>query len=89
MAAGHVLFLEDVGSGSFDVRAARDEFLTLRLPASLRRNLDAAAQAGGVRLSVATRMALAVGFAAIRTSDQPDPPPPAAPGARQPMQAAA
>jgi len=57
------------------VRTAHDEFLTLRLPASMRRDLNAAAQAGGVRLSVATRTALAVGLASIRRTDQPDPPP--------------
>ena len=64
------------------MRTAHDEFLTLRLPASMRRDLDAAARAGGVRLSVVTRNALAVGLAAIRTTDQPDPPPPAAPAVR-------
>lgn len=69
------------------MRTAHDEFLTLRLPAAMRRDLDAAAQAGGVRLSVATRTALAVGLAAIRSTDRPDPPPPAAPAARLPVAA--
>lgn len=59
------------------MRTAHDEFLTLRLPASLRRDLDAAAQAGGVRQSVATRTALALGLASIRSkpSDPRDPSP--------------
>ncbi|GJE14781.1 hypothetical protein [Methylobacterium longum] len=69
------------------MRTAHDEFLTLRLPASLRRDLDAAARAGGVRLSVATRTALAVGLASIRSTDQPDPTPPAAPAVRLPVAA--
>ncbi|GJE14438.1 hypothetical protein FOHLNKBM_5513 [Methylobacterium longum] len=70
------------------MRTAHDEFLTLRLPASLRRDLDAA-RAGGVRLSVATRTALAVGLASIRSTDQPDPTPPGAAGPRQPLLVAA
>lgn len=71
------------------MRAAHDEFLTLRLPASMRRDLNAAAQAGGVRLSVATRTALAVGLASIRSASSLDPrdPPPAGPAAA--MRAAA
>lgn len=66
------------------MRAAHDDFLTLRLPASMRRDLDAAARAGGVRLSVATRTALAVGLATIRStgSDQDPPPPSGAPAMR-------
>ncbi|PJI54226.1 hypothetical protein CTI14_18090 [Methylobacterium radiotolerans] len=70
------------------MRGSHDEFLTLRLPASLRRDLDAAAQASGLRLSVVTRNALSVGLAAIRSTDQPDPPP-AAPGARPSLPVAA
>lgn len=61
------------------MRIAHDETLHLRLPAALRRDLDAAARAGGVRLSVATRTALAVGLAAIRTDGPDIDPPPAAP----------
>ena len=62
------------------MRNAHDETLHLRLPASMRRDLDDAARAGGVRLSVATRNALALGLAAIRSADlDRDPPPPAAP----------
>ncbi|MCJ2093126.1 hypothetical protein MKK67_11550 [Methylobacterium sp. J-072] len=68
------------------MRIAQDRVLNLRLPAALRRDLDAAAQAGGVRLSVATRTALAVGLASIRRTDQPDPP---AAGPAAAMQAAA
>ncbi|MCJ2070775.1 hypothetical protein MKK75_18590, partial [Methylobacterium sp. J-030] len=79
--AACVLLRECFRSGSFDVRTPQDRVLNLRLPASMRRDLDAAAHAGGVRLSVATRTALAVGLAAIRTNDQPDPPPPAGPAA--------
>lgn len=69
------------------MRIAHDETLHLRLPAAMRRDLDAAARAGGVRLSVATRTALAVGLASIRSPDRPDPPPPAGPAAA--MRAAA
>lgn len=58
------------------MRTAHDDFLTLRLTAAMRRDLDAAARAGGVRLSVATRTALAVGLAAIRTPDTDRDPPP-------------
>lgn len=69
------------------MRAAHDYFLTLRLPAAMRRDLDAAARAGGTRLSVVTRNALAVGLAAIRSPDT-DRDPPASPGAAS-MRAAA
>ena len=71
------------------MRSAHDEFLTLRLPASMRRDLDAAARAGGVRLSVATRTALSVGLASIRSAPSPDPrdPPPAGPAAQMPVAA--
>ncbi len=69
------------------MRAAHDDFLTLRLPAALRRDLDAAARAGGTHLSVVTRTALAVGLAAIRTNG-PDRDPPTSPGAAA-MRAAA
>lgn len=62
------------------MRIAHDETLHLRLPAAMRRDLDAAARAGGVRLSVATRTVLTVGLAAIRSTD-PDRDPPASPGA--------
>lgn len=70
------------------MHAAQDRVLNLRLPAAMRQDLDAAAQAGGVHLSVATRTALAVGLAAIRAIPSPDrDPPPAGPAAA--MQAAA
>lgn len=69
------------------MRIAHDETLHLRLPASMRRDLDAAARAGGTRLSVVTRNALAVGLAAIRTNG-PDRDPPTSPGAAA-MRAAA
>ncbi len=65
------------------MRIAHDETLHLRLPAALRRDLDAAARAGGTRLSVVTRNALAVGLATIRSTDSDrDPPPPGAPAMR-------
>ncbi|MCJ2025172.1 hypothetical protein [Methylobacterium sp. J-067] len=69
------------------MRIAHDETLRLRLPASLRRDLDAAARAGGVRLSVATRTALSVGLAAIRSTDS-DRDPPTSPGASAMQRAA-
>ena len=47
-----------------------------------------AARAGGTRLSVVTRNALAVGLAAIRSTDGDRDPPPASPGATA-MRAAA
>jgi hypothetical protein len=72
------------------VRTAHDEFLTLRLPAAMRRDLDAAAHAGGVRLSVATRTALALGLASIRSAPtDPRDPSPSAPGARSSLPVAA
>jgi hypothetical protein len=59
------------------VRTAHDETLHFRVPAALRAELDGQARAAGVKLSVVTRNALAVGLASIRSTDQPDPPPPA------------
>jgi hypothetical protein len=65
------------------VRNAHDETLHLRLPAALRRDLDAAARAGGVRLSAATRNALVIGLATLRSGEPDrDPPSPAAPALR-------
>lgn len=49
------------------VRLAHDETLHLRLPASMRAALDGEARAAGVKLSVVTRNALAVGLKAIGT----------------------
>ena len=71
------------------MRAACDEFLTLRLPRDLRAALDGQARAAGVKLSVATRTALAVGIASIRPVPSPDrdPPDPAAPAAAMPVAA--
>lgn len=85
----YCVLLPEIFSGSFDVRTPQDRVLNLRLPAAMRRDLDAAAQAGGVRLSVVTRNALAAGLAAIRSTDQPDPPPSAAPATRLPLPVAA
>ncbi|MCJ2072669.1 hypothetical protein MKK75_28415 [Methylobacterium sp. J-030] len=69
------------------MRTPQDRVLNRRLPAAMRRDLDAAAHAGGIRLSVATRTARAVGPAGIRPNDQPDPPPPAGPAAALPAAA--
>lgn len=70
------------------MRTTCDEFLTLRLPRDLRAALDGEARAAGVKVSVATRTALAVGLASIRTpSPDCDPRPPAGP-ATQMRQAA-
>ena len=71
------------------MRIAHDETLHLRLPAAMRRDLDAAARAGGTRLSVVTRNALAVGLAAIRSTDTGRDPPPSAPPGAAVMRAAA
>lgn len=81
-------------TGEIAVRSRHDEtlhlHLHLRLPAALRADLDGQAREAGVRLSVVTRNALAVGLVLIRNQSTPDndgtPPrtPPAAP-----MQAAA
>ena len=69
------------------MRATYDEFLTLRLPRDLRAALDGEARAAGVKVLVATRTALAVGLASIRTSSSPDrDPSPVGPAAQ--MQAA-
>ena len=71
------------------MRSTYDEFLTLRLPRDLRAALDGEARAAGVKVSVATRNALAVGLVSIRSHPSPDPcdTPPGAPGAS--MRAAA
>lgn len=71
------------------MRAAHDEFLTLRLPRDLRAALDGEARAAGVKVSVATRTALSVGLAAIRSAPSPDPREPSPAGPAVSMQAAA
>ncbi len=69
------------------MRAACDNVINLRLPASMRAALDAEARASGVKLSAAARVALAAGLRSSEPQPPPDPdePPPngAAPATRQ------
>jgi post-segregation antitoxin (ccd killing protein) len=61
------------------VRAAHTDAVHVRLTPSMRAALDAEARVAGVKLSAATRTALAVGLRALRTSADPEPPRPAGP----------
>ena len=64
------------------MRMPQDRVLNLRVPAALRRQLDAAAGGSPRGMSIVARNALALGLAAISpTSGPDDPPPPAAPSA--------
>ncbi len=66
------------------MRAPHTEILSLRVPEALRSALHAEAKRGNVKLSAATRAALAAGLEAIRaraSNDQPDGPAPAGPAA--------
>lgn len=60
------------------MRAACDDVINLRLPASMRAALDAEARASGVKLSAVARTVLAVGLKASkpRPPTDPDDPPP-------------
>jgi hypothetical protein len=60
------------------VRAACDDVINLRLPASMRAALDAEARASGVKLSAVARTALAAGLKASKPQPPtgPDDPPP-------------
>ena len=71
------------------MRAPHTEILNLRVPEAMRSALHAEARREGVKLSAATRTALAAGLEAIRAraSNDPDAPPPAGPAAA--MKAAA